>query len=55
MKVVDAIKNDLKTDVNWNRAGRLVRQGATALPSASVKYAADKLPIIGWLPRYNYR
>jgi hypothetical protein len=55
MKFVDAIQDDLKTDVNWNRAGRLAAQGAKALPSASVQYVADKFPIVGWLPRYNYR
>lgn len=54
-KGVSWVINDIKTDYNWNRAIRLTKQGARALPSASLQYAEDKLPIIGWLPRYNYR
>lgn len=55
MKVVNAMKNDLRTDVTWNRVGRLTVRGAKALPSASVQYLIDKVPIISWLPRYNFR
>lgn len=55
MKVVDNVKNDLRTDVTWNRAGHLVRKGARAFPSASKQYLLDKVPIVGWLPRYNPR
>lgn len=46
---------DVKTDHTWNTAIRLTKKGAKALPSASLHYAEDKLPIIGWLPRYNWR
>ena len=55
MKVVDAVKNDLRTDVTWNRVGRLTVRWAKALPSGSVRYVTDKVPIVGWLPRYNPR
>lgn len=55
MKVVNNVKNDLRTDVTWNRAGRLARNGARAFPSASKQYLLDKVPIVGWLPRYNPR
>ncbi|KAM7201349.1 Sulfate transporter family domain containing protein [Rhypophila sp. PSN 637] len=55
MKFVDKIKNDVVNDVTWNRVGRLAVRGTRALPRASVEYALDKFPIIGWLPRYNYR
>jgi len=55
MKVVENIKHDLRTDVTWNRAAELGVKGARALPSASVRYVVEKFPIIGWLPRYNYR
>lgn len=55
MKLVDSVKNDLKTDVTWNRVGRLGVKGAKAFPSASVQYVLDKVPIVGWLPRYNPR
>ncbi|KAL9945613.1 hypothetical protein D7B24_009446 [Verticillium nonalfalfae] len=55
MKVLDKIKADVRTDVTWNRVGRLGASGARALPSASVHYVVEKFPIIGWLPRYNPR
>jgi solute carrier family 26 (sodium-independent sulfate anion transporter), member 11 len=55
MKVVDAVKNDVRTDVTWNKFGRLTAQAARALPSASARYMVEKVPIVGWLPRYNPR
>ncbi|KAI7774703.1 sulfate transporter [Diaporthe eres] len=55
MKVVDAVKNDVRTDVTWNKVGRLTTKAARALPSASARYMIDKVPIVGWLPRYNVR
>jgi sodium-independent sulfate anion transporter 11 len=55
MKIVEEIKHDFKTDVNWNRAARLGVQGAKALPSASAKYLLGLVPIVSWLPRYDPR
>lgn len=55
MKVIDAVKDDLRTDVTWNKAIQLTIQGAKALPSASARYMIEKVPIVGWLPRYNHR
>lgn len=55
MKYVDSVKNDLRTDATWNKAGRLTSKAARALPSASKQYLVDKVPILGWLPRYNPR
>lgn len=55
MKVVDAVKNDVRTDVTWNKVGRLTTKAARALPSATGRYMIDKVPIVGWLPRYNLR
>lgn len=55
MKVVDSVKNDLRTDVTWNKVGRLASHGARAFPSASKQYLLDKVPIVGWLPHYNPR
>ncbi|POS70686.1 sulfate permease [Diaporthe helianthi] len=55
MKVVDAVKNDVRTDVTWNKLGRLTTKAARALPSASARYMIDKVPIVGWLPRYRPR
>jgi solute carrier family 26 (sodium-independent sulfate anion transporter), member 11 len=55
MNVLGKVKDDLRTDYTWNRAASLSKKGAKALPSGSVQYVLDKFPIIGWLPRYNYR
>jgi sodium-independent sulfate anion transporter 11 len=56
MKIAsDAIRHDLKTDVNWNRAANLGVKAARALPSATARYVLEKVPVVGWLPRYNYR
>lgn len=48
-------KEDVQTDYNWNRAARLSSKGARALPAATFHYVVDKFPIIGWLPRYDWR
>ena len=52
---VQNAKQDVRTDVTWNRVARLSVKGAKALPSASAQYVLEKVPIVGWLPRYNYR
>ncbi|KAK4109217.1 hypothetical protein N656DRAFT_716426 [Canariomyces notabilis] len=45
----------LINDFTWNRVGRLAVAGASAVPRAAVEYATEKVPIVGWLPRYNPR
>lgn len=55
MKVVSAVKEDLRTDATWNTVGRLAARGARALPAASKQYLLDKVPVVGWLPRYRPR
>jgi len=55
MKLLDAAKESLRTDYTWKQVGRLTAKGARALPRASAEYVLEKFPIIGWLPRYNYR
>lgn len=55
MNVIESVKNDLRTDVTWNKAGSLAVKGARAFPSASRQYLLDKVPIVEWLPRYNPR
>ncbi|KAF7193470.1 putative sulfate permease C3H7.02 [Pseudocercospora fuligena] len=54
-RITGRVKEDFKTDYNWNRAARLSAKGARALPSASLHYVTEKFPIIGWLPRYDWR
>ncbi|KAF5555845.1 hypothetical protein FPHYL_8123 [Fusarium phyllophilum] len=55
MKLLDKVKSDVRNDVTWNRAARLGVKGAKALPSGTVQYLSDKVPIVGWLPKYNPR
>jgi sodium-independent sulfate anion transporter 11 len=54
-KIFNRMMNDVRTDYTWNRVGRLAKQGIKATPTTAAHYALDKIPIIGWLPRYNYR
>ncbi|TKA81086.1 hypothetical protein B0A55_02547 [Friedmanniomyces simplex] len=55
MKVVDRVKDDLRTDVTWNRVGTVTAKSARALPLGTKHYLLDKVPIVGWLPRYNLK
>ncbi|KIW24686.1 uncharacterized protein PV07_10387 [Cladophialophora immunda] len=55
MQLYERVKNDFKTDVTWNRVVRYGIQGLRAAPEASGRYVVEKVPIVGWLPRYNYR
>ncbi|KAK0270716.1 hypothetical protein LTR35_013998 [Friedmanniomyces endolithicus] len=55
MKVVDHVTDDLRTDVTWNRVGTITARGARALPLGTKHYLLDKVPIVGWLPKYNFR
>lgn len=48
-------RRSLETDVTWNRSFELAGRGARALPRASAEYILEKVPIVGWLPRYDYR
>jgi solute carrier family 26 (sodium-independent sulfate anion transporter), member 11 len=54
-KYVQRIKHSFETDVTWHKAFDLVKRGGRALPSATAEYVLEKFPIIGWLPRYDYR
>ncbi|OCT50250.1 putative sulfate permease [Cladophialophora carrionii] len=54
-KVVNNVKTSLQTDVNWKQARRLAGVGFRRAPSAAATYLVEKVPIVGWLPRYNYR
>jgi solute carrier family 26 (sodium-independent sulfate anion transporter), member 11 len=55
MQYLDRIKHSLQTDVNWNRGFYLAGKGTRALPRATADYLLEKVPIVGWLPRYDYR
>lgn len=55
MKFFDRVKHSFKTDVNWHRGFSLAGRGGRALPRATLEYLDDKVPIVGWLPHYDYR
>jgi sodium-independent sulfate anion transporter 11 len=55
MKAVDRVKDSLRTDVTWHRTFYLIKRSARALPLATAHYLEDKVPIIGWLPAYDWR
>ena len=54
-KYVNRVKHSFETDVNWNSGISLGIRGTRALPRAGAEYCLDKVPIVGWLPRYNWR
>jgi sodium-independent sulfate anion transporter 11 len=47
------IKQVINNDVNLIRAGRGIRRGAKAFPSAAGRYVVGRMPIIRWLPNYS--
>ncbi|POS83056.1 hypothetical protein EPUL_005684 [Erysiphe pulchra] len=49
----DRVYNDLRTDPNWSRIKSLTSDALKSLPSSTVTYIVDKLPIIRWLPKYS--
>jgi sodium-independent sulfate anion transporter 11 len=55
MKLYERVKDDIRHDVTWNRVARVGARGIRAAPSAAGNYVVEKVPVIGWLPRYNYR
>lgn len=55
MKIYERVKDDIRTDVTWNRVAYYGTKGLHAAPAAALLYVVEKFPIIGWLPRYDYR
>ncbi|TKX27341.1 sulfate permease-like protein 1 [Elsinoe australis] len=51
----DSAKHSLETDVTWERVGIYSKRGIRATPRRALEYFVDKVPIVGWLPRYNPR
>jgi solute carrier family 26 (sodium-independent sulfate anion transporter), member 11 len=54
-KFVQRAKTSFRTDYNWDRAHRYSIIGAKAAPSAAAGYLLEKVPIVGWLPKYRPR
>lgn len=55
MKIVNKAIDLFQTDPNINRVRSWVDPVSRRLPSATVEYLGEKLPILHWLPHYNYR
>ncbi|KAI0165631.1 sulfate permease [Xylariaceae sp. FL1272] len=50
---VDAFREELRTDPNFERATHYAHVVPKKLPSATKQYFLNKLPIVQWLPRYS--
>ncbi|TQS34829.1 hypothetical protein Golomagni_04774 [Golovinomyces magnicellulatus] len=53
LNLKDRIQHDLKTDPNLAQVKSLAAKAASSLPSATLKYFADKFPIFRWIPKYS--
>ncbi|PNY29685.1 sulfate permease [Tolypocladium capitatum] len=51
----ESVARAYRTDPNINRAKSWAGPGRRRIPSATAEYLAEKLPILQWLPRYDYR
>lgn len=54
-KYVQRVKHSFETDITYRNGFSLLKRGGRALPSATAEYLLDKVPIVGWLPKYNWR
>ncbi|KAF2176523.1 sulfate permease [Zopfia rhizophila CBS 207.26] len=52
---VNKFRDGVKEDHTIQRIKRDSARAAHALPSASINYILDKVPVIQWLPKYNPR
>lgn len=55
MDFVRRAKYSIQTDVTWHQGLTLATKGARAFPRVSAEYVLEKVPIVGWLPRYDWR
>ncbi|KAF4548729.1 Sulfate permease-like protein 2 [Elsinoe fawcettii] len=55
MKLIENVKHSFATDVTWERVHIYGIRGLKATPRVALEYLVDKVPIVGWLPRYNPR
>ena len=49
------VKSGFANDHTLRQTRYLAGRGTRAAPGVALVYLADKVPIVGWLPRYNYR
>lgn len=48
-------QRSFQTDTSWNKGFELAGRGTRALPRATAEYVVEKVPIVQWLPKYNYK
>ena len=54
-KYMEKAKAGFANDHTVRQTKYLAVKGARALPGGSLVYLQNKVPIVGWLPKYNYR
>ena len=52
---MEKFRSGFANDHSVRQTKSVVTRGARAAPGASLVYLQEKVPIVGWLPRYNYR
>ncbi|KAH8898116.1 sulfate permease [Thozetella sp. PMI_491] len=55
MKFTEKVKEHVRTDETISRTAATFRSSLKKLPSATVQYAVEKVPIVQWLPSYDPR
>lgn len=55
MNYIRRVKTELAMDHTLVQAKQYVSHSARVLPLASLNYLYDKIPLVGWLPRYRPR
>jgi sodium-independent sulfate anion transporter 11 len=53
--MMDTARTEIESDANIHHFLSYSRQGAKALPEASLQYAVDKVPFAQWLPKYIWK
>lgn len=54
-KTSTSAAQEYRTDPNINRVKGWVEPVSKRLPSATVEYLVEKLPVLQWLPNYHYK
>ena len=52
---MEKVKSGFANDRTPRQTRYLAGRGTRAAPGVALVYLADRVPIVGWLPRYNYR
>ena len=52
---IEKVKSGFANDHTFRQTRYLAGRGTRAAPGVALVYLSDKVPIVGWLPKYNYR